>query len=361
MKSIHLDPQQRHELQRRRHQTHDRRLYERLSAVLWVADGKTRFEVADLLGRSVRQVAEWLRLLRNCGLDALCTLHYHGDPGSGRTLSDEQVASLQQTIDGHRPEEVGIAVPLWTRRALCELIRQEYGIHMPVRTVGAYLRRWGYTAQRPTFQDMRRDDDAIKWWVRRRFPRALKEAARRGAYVVFIDEAGFMMQPLVRRAYARRGHTPVQRVADKHGRISAIGAIVVSPRRDSIKLHYGLLANNANFRGPTVAESLRTLHAGLAAPMTVFWDQIPIHDCAAVDEYLTAEPEVVIEPLPPYAPDLNPADGIWRYTKYSRLANYCPPDLSVLRRKVTSELDRLQGQPALLKSFVRYTRLPLDL
>jgi hypothetical protein len=75
MKTIHLDPQQGRELQRRRHQTHDKRVYERLSAVLWVADGRTRCEVADLLGCRVRQVAEWLRLFRTRGLDALCTLH----------------------------------------------------------------------------------------------------------------------------------------------------------------------------------------------------------------------------------------------------------------------------------------------
>ena len=74
MKPIQLDPQQRQELERRRHDTHDKRIYERLCAVLWVADGKTRFEVADLLGCSVRQLADWLRLFRNRGLDTLCTL-----------------------------------------------------------------------------------------------------------------------------------------------------------------------------------------------------------------------------------------------------------------------------------------------
>jgi putative transposase len=95
--------------------------------------------------------------------------------------------------------------------------------------------------------------------------------------------------------------------------------------------------------------------------MTVFWDQIPIHDCPAVNEYLATASDVVTEPFPPYAPELNPADGIWRYIKYSRLPNYCPPDLSVLRSKVTTELDRLQGQPDLLRSFVRFTKLPLGL
>jgi transposase len=99
MKAIQLDWQQRQELERRRHDTHDKRIYERLCAVLWVADGKTRFEVADLLGCSVRQLAEWLRLFRNRGLDALCTLHHQGDPGN---LSATQVECLKEEISAGR-------------------------------------------------------------------------------------------------------------------------------------------------------------------------------------------------------------------------------------------------------------------
>ena len=99
MKPVRLDAQQRQDLQRRRHETHDKHLYERLAALLWVADGKTRFEVADLLGRSVRQVAEWLRLFRNRGLDALCTLHHLGDSGN---LSTGQVKRLKQEISTGR-------------------------------------------------------------------------------------------------------------------------------------------------------------------------------------------------------------------------------------------------------------------
>src|SRR5579884_1910057 len=98
MKPIHLSPQQGQELQRR-HQTRDKRIYERLSAVLWVAEGKTRIEVAGLLGRSVRQLADWLRLFRNRGLDGLCTLHHRGDPGN---LSAGQVERLKQEISTGR-------------------------------------------------------------------------------------------------------------------------------------------------------------------------------------------------------------------------------------------------------------------
>src|SRR5262249_14809098 len=80
MKVIHLDREQTKEIERRRHETHDRRIYERLSAVLWVVAGKDCFDVADLLGRSVRHVAEWLRISASAGLPARCTLPPAGLP-----------------------------------------------------------------------------------------------------------------------------------------------------------------------------------------------------------------------------------------------------------------------------------------
>ena len=81
MKPIDLTDEQRQEIDQRRKGTLDRRIYQRLTAVLAVAAGKTREEVAELLGVSLSQLGEWLRVYRNEGLDALCALHYKGDPG----------------------------------------------------------------------------------------------------------------------------------------------------------------------------------------------------------------------------------------------------------------------------------------
>src|SRR3979409_301479 len=92
MKPIVLAPEQRKEIERRRKESLDRRIYQRLTAVLAVASGKSREEVAELLGVSLSQLGEWLRVFRNEGLDALCTLLYKGDPGK---LTPDQVARLQ--------------------------------------------------------------------------------------------------------------------------------------------------------------------------------------------------------------------------------------------------------------------------
>jgi transposase len=95
VKIIRLTEQQRREISERRRQAQDRRIYHRLSAVLWSDAGRTREEIAELSGVSTRQVGDWLRIFRNKGLDELCTLHYRGDPGR---LRPAQVERLKQEI-----------------------------------------------------------------------------------------------------------------------------------------------------------------------------------------------------------------------------------------------------------------------
>src|SRR4051812_12495368 len=95
MKPIVLTGEQRKEIERRRKGTLDRRIYQRLTAVLAIGDGKSREEVAGLLGVSLSQLGEWLRVFRNDGLDALCPLQYRGDPGN---LTPHQVQQLMDEV-----------------------------------------------------------------------------------------------------------------------------------------------------------------------------------------------------------------------------------------------------------------------
>src|SRR5262245_49539135 len=95
MKPIVLTAEQRKGIERRRKESLDRRVYQRLSAVLAVAAGKTREEVAELLGVSLSQLGEWLRVYRNDGLDSLCEIHNKGDPGK---LTQPQVEQLKAKV-----------------------------------------------------------------------------------------------------------------------------------------------------------------------------------------------------------------------------------------------------------------------
>src|SRR3954453_17299392 len=106
MKTIRLTPRQRNDISQRRRHAQDRRIYQRLSAVLWSDAGRSREEIAGLVGVSTRQVGQWFRIFRNKGLAELCTLHDRGDPGRLRPAQIEQLK--QQIAQGafHTAEQV---------------------------------------------------------------------------------------------------------------------------------------------------------------------------------------------------------------------------------------------------------------
>ena len=181
-------------------------------------------------------------------------------------------------------------------------------------------------------------------------------------YIVFIDEAGFMLEPLVRTTWARRGHTPVLKVSEnRHDRISVIGAMairIVKPRQFGFLFH--LSQDNTNFRGHTIVPFLDHLYNKLNGRINLVWDSIKIHTAEPVNSYVAFHPAIKVFFFPPYAPELNPVDNIWGYIKYHRLANFCPHDLVVLRKHVRAELFRIQKRPDLLESLFRHTGLDLD-
>jgi transposase len=76
-----LETLQRKKLEKFRRQEKDARLHNRLSALLWLGQGRTPEEVAELLGVCPRTVRTWLQLYQRGGLEALRNLDYQGDPG----------------------------------------------------------------------------------------------------------------------------------------------------------------------------------------------------------------------------------------------------------------------------------------
>src|SRR5271157_5009042 len=120
--------------------------YGPFAAASW-ASPRSRWR--ELLGLSRETVSRWWTAYAEDGVEALPGERTGRPVGSGRTLIDGQAAWLRTILNQKSPEEVGIASPLWTRRAVADLIRKQFGIDMPVRTVGEYLRRWGYTVKVP--------------------------------------------------------------------------------------------------------------------------------------------------------------------------------------------------------------------
>src|SRR3974390_1354244 len=178
----------------------------RLRALRGCELGFTEADVADLLGVSHETVSRWWTAYAAGGLGALPGDRTGRPIGSGRTLSDEQARGIQEQIDHHSPEELGIPAALWSRRAVRALIRHECGIDLPVRTVGEYLKRWGYTAKVPRRHARDQDPEEVYRWLDETYPATEEGAAREGAEIHWCDETGAAADEHPRKGYARTGH-----------------------------------------------------------------------------------------------------------------------------------------------------------
>jgi len=197
----------------------------RLRALRGCELGFTQFDIADLLGVSRETVSRWWSAYADGGLDAIPSDRTGRPVGSGRTLSAEQARRLQQQIDDHSPADLGIPAALWTRTAVRDLIRKEYGIDMPVRAVGEPLKRWGYTAKVPRRHARDQDRAEVREWSGVTYPAIEERAAREGAEIHWCDETGARADEQPRKGYARRGRPAAIEVPAPHIRMNLVSTI----------------------------------------------------------------------------------------------------------------------------------------
>jgi transposase len=332
-----------------RHQLEHRRQ----RAVAAVAEGQKPATVAKVLGVDRGSVYRWLRQARTPG--GLAAKPLNRPPA----LSDRQ---LRQRADllAQGAARHGWPNDLWTATRVTEVLRRHFGIrHHPEHVRKALKRRLGWTSQKPQTKARERDEDGIRHWVDHVSPRIVRQAQARDAHSVFPDGSCFQLTPTVRRTLAPCGQTPVLPCWDRRDKISAISAITLSPQRHLPGWYFWLLPDKENFHGEEVVAFLKQLRQQLRR-FTVVWDRHQIHSRSrVVRAYLAEHPEIVVEDFPGYAPELNPDEMVWGWTKYGRLANYAAEDLRALRARIEAELDYLRQHPYDLLDFVEHTKLPL--
>jgi transposase len=179
----------------------------------------------------------------------------------------------------------------------------------------------------------------------------------RQASIVFLDESGFRLQPLCRRTWAPRGQTPIQRAWDRHDRLSVIGALSCSPRRWRIGVSFQI--HDRNVRTEEVVQYLRGLRRQLQRPLIIVWDRWRVHRAAAKRLQSEAPSQFFFEWLPAYAPDLNPVEAMWSYSKHCALANFVPNDVQELEDAVVETICDQATNLRLKRSYFATAKLQL--
>src|SRR5919107_1658155 len=174
--------------------------------------GMTYQEIADLVGLSRTGVFNICQRFEAEGAKGLINKPPGRKPGEQRLLTPAQEAEVQALIRRHTPDQLGLPFALWNRAAVRALIAGRCGVELAVRTVGKYLARWGFTAQKPIRRAYEQDPAAVRRWLRQDYPEIVKRAKRARGIVVWGDETGVRADDVRGRSYAPRGRTPVVRI-----------------------------------------------------------------------------------------------------------------------------------------------------
>ena len=194
----------------------------RLRALHGIELGFSEVDLADLLGVCNETISRWWTAYCAAGLDCLPGGRTGRPLGSGRFLSDQQAQRIQELIDNNSPEKLGIVQTLWTRRAVADLIRKEFDLDLAERTVGQYLRRWGYTSKKPARHSRKQKPDEVQQWLEETYPAIEELAAKQNAEILWTDEVGVDADHHPGCGYAREGERTTMEVPGPHIRVNQI-------------------------------------------------------------------------------------------------------------------------------------------
>jgi transposase len=329
MKPIVLTAEQRRQVDRRRKGTLDRRVYQRLTAVLAVAaDSSRREEVADLLGIGLTQLGEWLRVFRNKGIDALCTFHYKGDPGK---LTPQQVERLKA--------EVGTGC-FRNSDQIRHWIEETFSVTYSCSGVKDVLKRVGISYHKVTGFLWKADPDKQKAFVekyeRQKAKARRKEAGHTRRY--FVDACHPIWGlSLVFSCWLLVGQRFLVGMGSGRKRLNILGAYCPD---DQEYLDFRLTRDNVN--GEQFVNLLRVLKE--RHPQTkrfiLYLDNAAYYGKPVVLDWLKRHPEFCLEPVPPYSPNVNLIERLWKFLKQKALSRW-HPTFEAMERAVSEVLDHL--------------------
>ena len=257
-------------------------------------------QIAQTLNISQRTIYRWLALYRAGGSRALKTKKRGRPVGDGRSLSPEQEKQIKRLLIDKDPRQYKLDFALWTRRAVKELVNQEFSIEMPIRTVGLYLQRWGFTPQKPLRRAYEQNPKAVGKWLKEDYPAIRRQAKEQGADIHWADETGLRSDCQHGRSYAPRGRTPAIAL---NGRRHAVNLISSITNQGKVRFMF----YEENFNSAVFIKFLTRLIEDADRPIFMIVDNLRVHHSRQVEEWLQDKQERLrLFWLPSYSPELNP-------------------------------------------------------
>lgn len=240
---------------------------------------------------------------------------------------------------------------LWTREAVGMLIEQRFGIKMAVRSVGNYLKRWGFTSQKPLKRAYERQDKAVKIWLDETYPRIAARAKAERAEIHWGDEAGFRSDHQTGTSFSPKGKTPVIKSTGKRFQMNMISTVT-----NKGTLRFMLFEES--FTTDVFLRFLNRLVKGSETKIFLISDNLRVHHAKLLKPWLEKNKDKIeLFHLPSYNPELNPGEQLNQDVKSNAVGRKRAKTIVEMKNNIMHYLFGTQKSPELVKSYFKKAEL----
>jgi len=313
--------------------------------------GLSRSAIGEVVGVHADTVGRWLKSYAEKGAAFYKPRRRGRRLGECRNLSAEQEAQIRKLLIDKVPEQLKLDFALWTRQAVREVIEQRCGIKMPIRSVGEYLKRWGFTPQKPLKRAYEQKPAAVRDWLETDYPRIREQAKEEGGEIYWGDETGLRTDCQHGRGYSPKGKTPVVSLNARRESINMISAIT-NQGLVRFRLFEG------TFNAGLLIDFMKRLVKGTRRKVFLIMDNLRVHHAKVVKSWLSERKnEIEIFYLPSYSPELNP-DEYLNCDLKSGVHSAAPArNREQLSRKAISHMRMLQKKPHRVRKYFEHAKI----
>lgn len=330
------------------------RLIRRIHALLALADGTSVNEIAQLLGVGEQTIRDWLHAFV---LRGVASLVYHRREGRPPKLTPAQRAELKAAILAG-PDEAGYSSACWTAGIIADLIKRRFGVEYAPRYVCCLLDRLGLSYQKGRFTSDHLNAETALLWLEEIWPTILRAAKEKQAVILFEDEASFAQWGTLGYTWALKGVQPTVKTSGIRKAYRVFGLLDCF---GGALYQRGL---EGKFNSDTYQDFLTWVLTQVKGQLIVIQDNVAYHTSVQMRTFYAAHTNrLTVYQLPPYSPDLNPIEALWKKVKKDASHLRWFPHFTDLVTKVSDTLRKFTDLPQELTALMgeyRFLTLPAD-
>lgn len=311
----------------------------------------TQKEISIILGVRAATISDWVKLYKQHGNKGLKEVKRGRKKGFGKLLSDTQEVEVQKMIIDKMPDQLKLPYALWTRKAIRDLIKRTYNINIAIRTMGDYLKKWGFTPQKPKKKAYEQNSKAVNRWLEEEYPKIKKQADKEKAEIHWADETGIRNNSQYGRSYAPKGKTPVKETLAKRLSLNMISTVT-----NQGKVRFMTYKGTMNAQRFIVF--LKRLIKGTSKKLFIILDNLKVHHSKIVKKWVEDhKKEIALFYLPSYSPELNPDEYLNNDLKSSIGLKSTPKNDKQMKNNVKSHMMFLQKNPKRVAKFFHHNSI----